>query len=172
MTLSEDGVRAGLDAAAKAWKHKHAMENHDGNESACEEFEPKEAASDYLGIEIDDVNVILSVTYEMVQGGLPHVLVKALLTKESPVEELVQIGVDMAVATFAIGMRQILDERSRNVANRYTATVLAEAHLSTYKAMEQDLGSIWPEAIVEEVAEQYTAGEAFLVGVLCGRTSG
>jgi hypothetical protein len=172
MTLSKDSIKEGLDEAALAWKTKHANEAHDGDMEACEDFEPKEAAADYLGIPLEDVNIMLEVTYQMANHIMPRIVLAGTLTGGDILEDLIQAGVDSAFAAFFVGMKQILDERAKNIANKYTATLMAEAQLNAYKAVGQDLSAVWPEAIVAEVAEQYTPGEAFLVGVMCGRAHG
>lgn len=62
--------------------------------------------------------------------------------------------------------KRIEDEHSK-----YPVTLMAEAHVRNYSS-SGDLDAIWPTEVVKEVLEEFSPEEAFLVGVVCGKSHG
>lgn len=65
-----------------------------------------------------------------------------------------------------VAQKRVDDEHSK-----YPVTLMAEAHVRNYRTAG-DLDAIWPTEVVKEVLEEFSPEEAFMVGVVCGKSHG
>ena len=97
-------------------------------------------------------------------------------------DNIIQTIVEICIATaaplsWAVSRSIALEEKdnrkikSTTGVDAYMTTVWAESVVSTAKE-NGNINNLWPSEIIQEVTEQHSPDEAFLVGLLCGSHNG
>lgn len=129
--------------------------------------------ADFLELSVEELerfnSFVATLTHQSIISGIAS---GAIDTKTDSYEgAIVQIS---ALTTFLMAksfFKEIEIKRLDDEHSKYPVTLMAEAHVRHYRT-SGDLDAIWPTEVVKEVLEEFSPEEAFMVGVVCGKSHG
>jgi len=170
--MNEEQLDQLMDEARDEWAAKT------GN-SYVDNFDAHEALCLYSGFTPEDLVALGDYIKKFVMHMVAHKVIDSMTGRGEgdglDMNDIIEMAIGASIPVVIVAsthQSRSLARVSPKHTDRYTTTVMAEAYLNTLITEGEDLSTIWPTAIASEVIDQYDPQQAFMVGVLCGRTDG
>ena len=135
-------------------------------DDACEH----DIALHTIGVSLEDMNAIAHYVDECVKA---HIYNRTVAEGPMNPSELTENIIGVCVPTIMLIGKMMFKDKQTSIDDQYLTTVHAEMAINTMIEDEKDMSEIWPAQFVEEIAASLpNPQQAFLAGVMCGRSHG